>query len=147
MPSRVVRDQANASASLNAVSIGAELLFRKLINAVDDYGRYHADADLLASYLYPRRRDVSGDQVREWLAELASADGESGPVALYEDAGKPYLVLVNWERHRGNSKRGSHSRFPNPSTFLAPRGPGAPLGPPPRSRGVGESRNTPSFGG
>jgi len=42
MPSRVVRGDINASDSLSRVSLEADLTFRALLVAVDDYGRLDA---------------------------------------------------------------------------------------------------------
>lgn len=115
MPTRVVRGEILNSQSLARVSLGAELLFRNLIALVDDFGRYGGDPEIIAAHAYPRRREVTAKQVASWLDELCNADAPGdGPVRLYEVAGKPFLFLVNWERHRGLSKRGSKSRWPEP---------------------------------
>lgn len=156
MPTRVVRGEILNSRSLARVSLGAELLFRNLIALVDDFGRYEGDPEIIAAHAYPRRREITAKQVEGWLDELANADAMGmGPIQLYEANGRPYLLLVNWEQHRGKSKRGSKSRWPDPppdgvkpsKTASAenrgnPRGSsdlyGDPRGP---ARGVGESRS------
>lgn len=156
MPTRVVRGEIVNSRSLSRVSMEAELLFRNLLALVDDYGRYDGDAEILAAHAFPRRRSVSPDDVEGWLAELASCDDDgTGPVELYVVAGRRYLRLRNWETHRGKSRRGATSRWPQPLDFPCeaqdtasaeirgePRSPADTHGDPPeesRSRGVEES--------
>ncbi len=125
MPSRVIRGGFNSSESMAQRSLLAELMFAKLLLAVDDYGRLDARPMILRGLLYPMRDNVSHADVESWLSELTS--GEDPPVVLYEIEGKSYLYLPNWEVHRGKSKRGKLSRWPDP-----PRGSagirGAPKG-------------------
>jgi len=112
MPSRVVRGDINRSASLSRVSMEAELTFDRLLTAADDYGRLDARPEALKADLFPMRVNVTPDMVLSWVRELAS--GSDAPVALYEVHGRPYLALVNWEKHRGTSKRSAKSRYPGP---------------------------------
>lgn len=125
MPTRVVRGEILNSRSLARVSLGAELFFRNLIALVDDYGRYDGDPEILAAHAYPRRREVTAKHVAGWLAELVNADGEGcGPVITYASGGRPYLALVNWETHRGRSRRGAASRWPAPAELGRNAAPG-----------------------
>jgi hypothetical protein len=125
MPSRVVRGDINASESLSRVSLEANLTFRALITAVDDYGRFDARPEILKGILFPLQASVTPAKILRWVREL---DAE-GCVQLYwgED-GRPYLYLTGWERHRGTGKRGGKSRYPEPSPrSVDPRGiPGDP---------------------
>ena len=158
MPSRVVRGEIIKSKSLSRVSELAEAMFVRLLSVVDDFGRYDGDAEILAAHLYPRRESASEGVVEARLQELVNADGPGkGPVELYEIDGNRYLRLVNWEKHRGKSRRGDKSKWPSPPTSGRsgpetqptaspeirgdPRGPSATHGDPPGesgSRGVGE---------
>jgi hypothetical protein len=117
----VVRDGANTSDSLSRVSIEAELLFRALILAVDDYGRLDGRLPIVKSRCFPLRESFTEQRIDELLDELTRCDpppepgGErSGPVERYEAEGLPFLRLVNWERHRGKSRRAKESRYPAP---------------------------------
>lgn len=123
MPSRVIRDGINRSASLARVSIGAELFFRALLNACDDFGRMEARPEVLRATVMPLRVDgISVADVREWLDELSHSDdparhpGASGPscLHLYTVNGVEYLCFPRWEQHRSNSKRATRSRCPAP---------------------------------
>jgi hypothetical protein len=110
MPSRVIRGEINASRSLARVSILADLTFRALVVAVDDYGRFEADPLMLKAALYPRRADVMPETVRGWVDELAA----EGCVDIYVVDGAEYLQLTGWEEHRGAGRRASRSKYPDP---------------------------------
>ena len=69
MPSRVIRGEINSSRSLSRVSLEADLTFRALIVAVDDYGRCDADPLMLKALLYPRREEVTAKKARAWVDE------------------------------------------------------------------------------
>ena len=141
MPSRVIRGGFNSSESMAERSLLAELMFVKLILAVDDYGRLDARTMILRGLLYPMRDNVTREDVASWLHELCT--GNDPPVELYEIDGKPYLYLSKWETHRGKSKRGSKSRWPAPEDDPGyPRGSAEALRDPPGesgSRGSEES--------
>jgi hypothetical protein len=110
MPSRVIRGEINSSDSLSRVSIEADLTFRALIVAVDDFGRMDARPVMLKAALFPMRPAITAEQILAWITEL---DAE-GCVHLYEVAGRPYLALPSWEEHRGKARRATKSRFPAP---------------------------------
>lgn len=112
MPSRVVRGEINASRSLSRVSMEADLTFRALVVAVDDYGRLDADPLMLKAVLFPRRPEVTVEKLEAWIAEL----GAEGCVQLYQADGGSYLCLTGWEKHRGNGRRAGASRFPGPDS-------------------------------
>jgi hypothetical protein len=115
MPSRVIQGTINRSASLARVSLEAEHLFRALLLVVDDYGRTDARLPILKAECVPLRTEYDAARIRACLVELCSCDpGATGPVRLYEVDGRPYLVLVNWERHRWHFKRAKHSKYPPP---------------------------------
>lgn len=90
----------------------AELTFDRLILAVDDYGRLDARPQVLKAQLFPLRDEVKPKDVAKWVRELAALDDP--PVCLYEVAGRPYLVLTGWEKHRGKGRRATESKYPEP---------------------------------
>ncbi len=110
MPSRVIRGEINDSESLSLVSMEADLTFRALLVAVDDYGRLDARPAKLKAALYPVRAAVTAEVVIAWVEELAAI--EDPPLVLYEVAGRPYLQLTGWETHRGKGRRAKESRYP-----------------------------------
>lgn len=114
MPSRVVRGEINSSASLGRVSMLADLTFRALIVATDDYGRMDARRDMLKAALFPTRPEATPAKIEKWLAELV----DEGCVQLYEVDGRRYLSLPSWETHRGKQRRAPKSQFPDPPEIL-----------------------------
>ena len=136
MPSRVVRGEINSSQSLSRVSLEADLTFRALIVAVDDFGRLDARPGLLKALLFPLRESVTAAKLEKWIGEL---DAE-GCVRLYEVDGRRYLQLTGWEKHRGITKRAKSSKYPE---SLDPRISSDPRENPSESRGYGvESRES-----
>ena len=123
MPSRVIRGEINSSDSLSRVSIGAELTFRALLLAVDDYGRLDARAPFLKATLFPMRVEITEQQVMGWLFELV--DLQDPPVVVYNVGGRRYIAMTNWERHRGKGRRARESRYPPPPQNDAEGEPGA----------------------
>lgn len=104
MPTRILRDGILESERVDALSVEAELFYRRLMSRADDYGRYTADPVLLRSNLYPRRVDrISLAEVESWLAECSA--GEDPLVIVYQVFGKRYLEIVNFgQRLRTESK-------------------------------------------
>ena len=119
MPARIVRAEINQSVSLSQVSLEADLTFRALLVAVDDFGRMDARPAILKAALFPTREDVTADTVMRWVHELASI--ERPPVILYEVEGRRYLQLTGWEKHRGKGRRAEESRHPSPDEADVPR--------------------------
>lgn len=114
MPHRVTRGEINSSESLRKVSLEADLLFRALIVAVDDFGRMDGRLEMVKSACFPMRPEIDLEKLEKLLLELESADGESGPILRYEVNGRPYLALCSWELYRGKTKRAAQSRHPAP---------------------------------
>lgn len=115
MPSRVIRGEINSSESLSMVSPEAELVFRALLLAVDDYGRGDARPSALKADLFPMRDAFTAKKIGAWIDELAALPDP--PVRLYEVGGRRYLWLPNWEKHRGGGRRAATSRFPDPPSY------------------------------
>ncbi len=95
---------------MSRVSLGAELVFAKLILAADDYGRLDARPAALKATLFPVRDSMTPGKLLPFVRELAA----EGCVQLYESGGRPYLALSHWEKHRGKSNRAQTSKCPEP---------------------------------
>jgi len=110
LPSRVIRGDINSSDSLSRVSLEADLTFRALVVAVDDYGRFDARPAILKATLFPLRDKVTPQDVHFWVDELTDV----GCVERYLVDKRLYLQLTGWEKHVGKGKRALTSKFPAP---------------------------------
>ena len=57
MPTRILRDGIIDSRAVNALSEPGEILYRRLMSIVDDYGRFEADPELIRARCFPRQLD------------------------------------------------------------------------------------------
>lgn len=115
MPNRIIQSAILSSASLSRVSLEADLMFRCLLNYVDDFGRCDGRPLTLRAALYPARSDIMLKQIERWIEELRGADGPNdGPVEYYWVADLPYIQLRNYERHRAKQRRAKTSKLPGP---------------------------------
>lgn len=113
MPSRILREGINSSARINALSAGAELLYRRLMSVADDYGRFHAAPQTVLGACWPTTPDkVCPQDVSKWLAECQQ--GERPLLAMYDVDGARYLQITDF-----NQKERSKSRFPEPAGNLS----------------------------
>ena len=107
MPDRVLRGAILTSESVDALSFGGEVFYRRLMSVVDDFGRYDARAKVLLAALYPLKiGDVSLGDVNGWLEECMTA----GLVTLYRVNGAPYLQIEKFNQRVRQMK----SRWPGP---------------------------------
>lgn len=108
MPTRRIRDGILDSKRVNALEPLGELFYRRLLNVVDDYGRFTANPSLLVTACYPIRPEyVSETYVSEQLTTCA----ELGLVRLYEGKDRGHYLLV---RNFRQPVRAKYSRFPDP---------------------------------
>ena len=113
MPVRLLREGILDSESVCKLSFPAEVFYRRLMSAVDDFGRFDGRASVLRSRLYP----VQIDKVREadisrWVAECETA----GLIALYAVEARPYILF-----HKTDPPRSAKSKYPAPSFAPLPR--------------------------
>lgn len=95
MPERIVRPGILTSESVNALSFGAEVFYRRLMSVVDDFGRFDARLPILLAALYPLKLDqVAKAHIEQWLAECSTV----GLVIVYQVEGKPYLELQKFNQ-------------------------------------------------
>lgn len=111
MPVRLLREGILTSERVNALSLGAEVFYRRLMSVVDDFGRYYAKSVLLRTACFPLRVDTVKDKdIAAWLSECT----EAGLILLYSDAGKHYLQLLDFRQQI----RAKESKFPAPDAQL-----------------------------
>lgn len=106
MPTRMLREGILDSEAVNSLSAEAEVFYRRLMNVVDDYGRFDGRAKVLRARLYPLRvAQVSEADVLRWMAECEKAE----LVTCYTADGKPFVLF-----HRLGSPRAAKSKYPPP---------------------------------
>ena len=107
MPNRILREGILSSERVDSLDAGAELFYRRVMSVVDDFGRFSANPQLLASACYPlRARTITDAEISGWLAQCARA----GLLVIYTGQGKVCLELVDFRQRR----RAGKSRFPDP---------------------------------
>lgn len=107
MPNRIIRDWTD-STTIDKISCQAERFFVRLIMKADDYGCYHANLRLLHISLFPWKRDITEDNVNEWLSECQKA----GLLTTYTAENKECLVIHNFNQ----TLRAKNRKFPAPPT-------------------------------
>lgn len=107
MPDRILREGILESDAVNSLSWTAEVFYRRLFSAVDDFGNYHGKPELLLAKLYPLKLDrVSVADVDKWLTECVGA----GLISKYEVQGKTYVSIEKFDQ-KGLKRK--VSKFPN----------------------------------
>ena len=108
------------SQKVNSVSIGAEMLFTRLLAQCDDHSHYWADPGIIAGKLLTQRV-VQGETTQEdaakWLRELVDED----LVVLYQVRGIAYLEVVNCKKHLRNDIN-HNVQYPDPPKSLQKQG-------------------------
>lgn len=114
MPNRYVRESAIESERVDKLGWAAEVFYRRLINRVDDFGRFTANPELLRASLFPLRLiKVPAADIGKWLSECETA----GLVSTWKGTdGKHYLVMHKWEKGRAKS-----SKYPEPPEGIRTR--------------------------
>lgn len=106
VPNRIIREGWLESEAINSLSPIAERFFLRLCLKADDFGRFHANPQLLKSNLFPLKDDVRGADMSRCLAECE----EAGLVRCYGHDSKRYVVVPKF----GQRTRASVSKFPEP---------------------------------
>lgn len=107
MPNRILKEGIRTSEKVATLSDAEFRLFILLLSAVDDFGRFPADARLVRSACYPYGKQNLA-HIRKRLEKL-SQNGV-GLIYIYLADGKLWLEILQWEqRQRANPK------FPNMS--------------------------------
>ena len=111
MPNRIIREGILSSPRINALSPAAEIFYRRLLNVVDDYGRFHGSPGTLRGACWPTNPDrFSDDEVSDFLLECLKPDSKDRRLIwLYESDGCMFLQVVDF-RQQCRSK----SKFPEP---------------------------------
>jgi len=109
-PWNPLRKSYPESEKVNAVSLGAETLFTRLLAQCDDNANYYGSPSLVAAYLYGHRLDngsASIAKVKGWIGELC----DMGLTQNYRVNEKEYLHVIKCKKSlRGDIK--ADVRFP-----------------------------------
>lgn len=103
MPTRLIRDGILESEAVCILSWAAEVFYRRIMSAADDYGRFSASPKLLRAACYPLQIDkVSDSDIGKWLTQVV----EAGLVRVYPaQDGKRYLQIEKFgQQVRSKSK-------------------------------------------
>ncbi|MDP3769148.1 MAG: hypothetical protein Q8S13_14140, partial [Dehalococcoidia bacterium] len=95
MPSRIIRDTLTSSDSLGNCSPAAQDRVERYWLACDDLGCFDYDGIVLKGSLYPRRPDMTPEQIEADLAEYV----RWGMVEVWTARGRRYGFWKNWHRH------------------------------------------------
>jgi hypothetical protein len=117
MPDRIIRESANTSESLAALSDFAERLFWRLTTVSDDYGCWNANAAVIRGRCMPLVANATERRIEAALEEMARVQS----ARFYEVDGKRYGHFVNWARYQ-RPREGSKRKFPEPPPFAESRG-------------------------
>ena len=97
MPTRILRDGIIDSRAVNALSEPGEILYRRLMSIVDDYGRFEADPELIRARCFPRQLDRwTIQRITDILPELTVIHGDLRLVTVYAVESKKYLQINNF---------------------------------------------------
>ena len=110
MPNRMIRESILRSLTVDTLSLGAEVLFYRLMLNADDFGIFPAHPNLVLSSCFPMRAKVLAiSQVERWLKELGQE-----LVCYYQVDGKRFGHFISWEKHQ--RIRALHSKYPLPTS-------------------------------
>lgn len=108
MPNRLIREGIIDSERVNALSWFEEVFYRRLLNKVDDFGRYDARPRFLLVQLFGMKIDDAPSDAD--ISAALTACTQAGLVQLYEVDGKPYLQVLDFRQQVRTKK----SRWPAP---------------------------------
>lgn len=104
MPTRILREGIITSERVNSLSLEAELLYRRLMSVVDDYGRFHANPTVVRAACFPLKVDLFTDRkIEALLDEVVNA----GLVVKY--SGGRYIAMLDFRQQTRTP-----SKFPQP---------------------------------
>jgi hypothetical protein len=108
MPNRIIREGINDSERVDRLSPEAEVFYRRLMSAVDDFGRFDARPVVISAKCFPLRRE-NPNRISKWLAECCI--GPNPLIVVYEVRGRRYLELQDFRQQ----VRSKNSKYPAPA--------------------------------
>lgn len=98
------------SATLAAVEVRAMVTYAGLWVYCDDYGRGEDDPTFIAATVWPRRPEITGEEVAADLAALAAG----GTLCRYTVGGSAFLHVPSWDEHQSVSHKSAPKTPPCP---------------------------------
>lgn len=115
MPNRYIREGINDSRTICQLGWQGEVFYRRLMLAVDDFGRAEADAEILRCELFKRQlAKVSEADIERLLVECENTNPPS--LFTYQYGSKRYLVMNTWDKGRAK-----YSKHPEPPESVCKR--------------------------
>lgn len=113
MPTRLLREGILTSDRVRQLCPDAELFYRRLMSVVDDFGRFDARPEMLASACWPLTvRDIDPAELERWLAACEDAH----LLTTYTVGGRQFLMLRDFRQQI----RATRSKYPEPPAEGAP---------------------------
>jgi len=109
MPNRLISEKICDSERLNQLKDFEERFLIRLSVFCDDYGRMDARPQILKGRLFPLMDGRTQRNMTDALKKLASLD----LVGLYEDGGRPYVYMKDWDKVQ--QIRAKRSKYPTPA--------------------------------
>ena len=115
MPSRVIRESALTSPSLNKLSHGAERLWWRLTVVADDHGRFDCDPQVLRATCFPLKDEshLPLEEMRGWITELVKVGG----IRRYRVKNRIFGYFIHWQDYQ--RVYGLKSKYPDPPQIPA----------------------------
>ncbi len=107
MPERILRPGIITSERVNSLTFEAEVFYRRLMSAVDDFGRFDARPSILRAALYPLKIDsVKEADIESWISECTKAD----LLKKYAVEGRYYLEMNSFRQRLRAAKASTRIR-------------------------------------
>lgn len=104
---RSIHYDAFKSSKLALLSPEGERCWWRLQCLCDDDGRAEDETDVIAAMLFPKRRDISDEDVDGWLGEMC----ELGLIVRYRVNGDSFLQIQQWSKYQ-KPRRPATSKIP-----------------------------------
>jgi hypothetical protein len=112
LPNRILREGINSSPRINSLPPEAEILYRRLLSVVDDFGRFYANLTAIRGACWPTHLSAPCEQSVGKSLTICR-QGLKPLIRLYEANGLTYLQVTDF-----GQKIRSKSKFPEPERWL-----------------------------
>lgn len=118
MPNRIVREGILTSDRVDRLDYRDEVIYRRLLSIVDDFGRYDGRVNIILAAIFPLRIGRAADAQHMHSTCIACDDIEdglknieaAGLICRYVVGGKPFIEILDFRQQT----RAKSSRWPAP---------------------------------